>query len=193
MFGLSLEEGHFIISEPGLYRWSCTTEAGGQGVPTLGHTKSSQIRRTGGYIPTSESDSDEDIMAGRACRAEDHRTQEPTASSQGRADQGAGAEGEVRGCRRRVRWHVPGWRVGEDAPAERMDIGQNRLFRLLQADGYSRQVRPNRNVPTPARWISACSASRRPPSPTRTATLTVSRTPKVTGKAMTHAADAKAA
>ena len=56
-----------------------------------------QIRRTGGYIPTTD--------------AEDRRPAD--------AHRGTGAESAVRGRRSRVRRHVPGRRAREDAPAER--------------------------------------------------------------------------
>lgn len=108
-----------------------------------------QIRRTGGYIPTSESDSDEDIMARAVLVAQKTIKQknQQIASQQSRivelepkarfADAVAASDGTCL--------------VGELAKMLRqngMDIGQNRLFRLLQADGYLGKSGSNRNVPT---------------------------------------------
>ena len=111
-----------IISEPGLYKLvmrSRKPEAK-EFQRWVTHEVLPQIRRTGGYIPTSEPDSDEDIMARAVLVAQktiERKNQQ--ASSQGRTDQGVGAESAVHGRRSRVRRHVPGRRAREDAPAER--------------------------------------------------------------------------
>ena len=78
-----------------------------------------QIRKTGGYIPTSESDSDEDIMA-RAVLVAQKTIERKNQQLQAKDTQIKMLEPRpVRGRRGRVRRHVPGRRAREDAPAER--------------------------------------------------------------------------
>ena len=108
-----------------------------------------QIRKTGGYIPTTDADDDMTILAKAVMIGQ--RTMEAQkrkiAEQQTRivelepkarfADAVAASDGTCL--------------VGELAKMLRqngMDIGQNRLFRLLQADGYLGKSGSNRNVPT---------------------------------------------
>lgn len=110
-----------IVSEPGLYKLimrSRKPEAK-EFQRWVTHEVLPQIRKTGGYIPTSESDSDEDIMARAVLVAQktiERKNQQLQAKD---THQDVGAEGPVRGRRGRVRRHVPGRRAREDAPAER--------------------------------------------------------------------------
>ena len=111
-----------IISEPGLYKLimrSRKPEAK-EFQRWVTHEVLPQIRRTGGYIPAGDSDSDEDIMARAVLVAQKTIKQknQQIASQQSRIV-GTGAESAVRGRRSRVRRHVPGRRAREDAPAER--------------------------------------------------------------------------
>lgn len=118
-----------------------------------------QIRKTGGYIPTSESDSDEDIMA---------RFADAVAASDGTC------------------------LVGELAKMLRqngMDIGQNRLFRLLQADGYLGKSGSNRNVPTQRAMDLGLFRIKETTVTHADGHTTVSRTPKVTGKGQRYFID----
>lgn len=149
-----------------------------------------QIRRTGGYIPTSESDSDEDIMAkavlvaqktierkNQQLQAKDAqiRVLEPKARF---ADAVAASDGTCL--------------VGELAKMLRqngMDIGQNRLFRLLQADGYLGKSGSNRNVPTQRAMDLGLFRIKETTVTHADGHTTVSRTPKVTGKGQRYFID----
>jgi prophage antirepressor-like protein len=119
-----------IISEPGLYKLimrSRKPEAK-EFQRWVTHEVLPQIRKTGGYIPTSESDSDE-------------------------------------------------------------DIGQNRLFRLLRADGYLGKSGSNRNVPTQRAMDLGLFRIKETTVTHADGRTTVSRTPKVTGKGQRYFID----
>lgn len=109
-----------------------------------------QIRRTGGYIPTTDADDDMTILAKavmigqrtmeeqkrRIAAQESHINElEPKARF---ADAVAASDGTCL--------------IGELAKMLRqngLDIGQNRLFEILRQDGYLGKTGSNRNVPTP--------------------------------------------
>lgn len=141
----------YIISEPGLYRLvmrSRKPEAK-EFQRWVTHEVLPAIRKTGGYIPTTDADDDMTILAKavmigqRTMEAQKQKITEqqtrivelePKARF---ADAVAASDGTCL--------------VGELAKMLRqngMDIGQNRLFRLLQADGYLGKSGSNRNVPT---------------------------------------------
>lgn len=181
-----------IISEPGLYKLvmrSRKPEAK-EFQRWVTHEVLPQIRRTGGYIPTSESDSDEDIMAkavlvaqktierkNQQLQAKDAQIKvlEPKARS---ADAVAASDGTCL--------------VGELAKMLRqngMDIGQNRLFRLLQADGYLGKSGSNRNVPTQRAMDLGLFRIKETTVTHADGHTTVSRTPKVTGKGQRYFID----
>lgn len=182
----------YIISEPGLYRLvmrSRKPEAK-EFQRWVTHEVLPQIRKTGGYIPTSESDSDEDIMARAVLVAQktiDRKNQqlqakdaqikmlEPKARF---ADAVAASDGTCL--------------VGELAKMLRqngMDIGQNRLFRLLQADGYLGKSGSNRNVPTQRAMDLGLFRIKETTVTHADGHTTVSRTPKVTGKGQRYFID----
>lgn len=182
----------YIISEPGLYRLvmrSRKPEAK-EFQRWVTHEVLPQIRKTGGYIPTSESDSDEDIMARAVLVAQktiDRKNQqlqakdaqikmlEPKARF---ADAVAASDGTCL--------------VGELAKMLRqngMDIGQNRLFRLLQADGYLGKSGSNRNVPTQRAMELGLFRIKETTVTHADGHTTVSRTPKVTGKGQRYFID----
>lgn len=182
----------YIISEPGLYRLvmrSRKPEAK-EFQRWVTHEVLPQIRKTGGYIPTSESDSDEDIMARAVLVAQktiDRKNQqlqakdaqikmlEPKARF---ADAVAASDGTCL--------------VGELAKMLRqngMDIGQNRLFRLLQADGYLGKSGSNRNVPTQRAMNLGLFRIKETTVTHADGHTTVSRTPKVTGKGQRYFID----
>lgn len=178
-----------IISEPGLYRLvmkSRKPEAK-EFQRWVTHEVLPQIRKTGGYIPTSESDSDEDIMARAVLVAQKTIKQknQQIAEQQTRivelepkarfADAVAASDGTCL--------------VGELAKMLRqngMDIGQNRLFRLLQADGYLGKSGSNRNVPTQRAMDLGLFRIKETTVTHADGHTTVSRTPKVTGKGQTY-------
>ena len=148
------------------------------------------IRKTGGYIPTSETDDDMTILAKAVMIGQ--RTMEAQkrkiAEQQTRivelepkarfADAVAASDGTCL--------------VGERAKMLRqngMDIGQNRLFRLLQADGYLGKSGSNRNVPTQRAMDLGLFRIKETTVTHADGHTTVSRTPKVTGKGQRYFID----
>lgn len=181
-----------IVSEPGLYKLimrSRKPEAK-EFQRWVTHEVLPQIRKTGGYIPTSESDSDEDIMARAVLVAQKTIKQknQQIAEQQTRivelepkarfADAVAASDGTCL--------------VGELAKMLRqngMDIGQNRLFRLLQAEGYLGKSGSNRNVPTQRAMELGLFRIKETTVTHADGHTTVSRTPKVTGKGQRYFID----
>lgn len=181
-----------IISEPGLYRLvmrSRKPEAK-EFQRWVTHEVLPQIRKTGGYIPASETDDDMTILAKAVMIGQ--RTMEEQkqriADQQSRivelepkarfADAVAASDGTCL--------------VGELAKMLRqngMDIGQNRLFRLLQADGYLGKSGSNRNVPTQRAMDLGLFRIKETTVTHADGHTTVSRTPKVTGKGQRYFID----
>lgn len=181
-----------IISEPGLYKLvmrSRKPEAK-EFQRWVTHEVLPSIRRTGGYIPTSETDDDMTILAKAVMIGQ--RTMEAQkrkiAEQQTRivelepkarfADAVAASDGTCL--------------VGELAKMLRqngMDIGQNRLFRLLQADGYLGKSGSNRNVPTQRAMDLGLFRIKETTVTHADGHTTVSRTPKVTGKGQRYFID----
>lgn len=181
-----------IISEPGLYRLvmrSRKPEAK-EFQRWVTHELLPQIRKTGGYIPTTAADDDMTILAKAVMIGQ--RTMEAQkqkiAEQQTRivelepkarfADAVAASDGTCL--------------VGELAKMLRqngMDIGQNRLFRLLQADGYLGKSGSNRNVPTQRAMELGLFRIKETTVTHADGHTTVSRTPKVTGKGQRYFID----
>lgn len=182
----------YIISEPGLYRLvmkSRKPEAK-EFQRWVTHEVLPRIRRTGGYIPTSDADDDMTILAKavmigqRTMEAQKQKITEqqsrivelePKARF---ADAVAASDGTCL--------------VGELAKMLRqngMDIGQNRLFRLLQADGYLGKSGSNRNVPTQRAMDLGLFRIKETTVTHADGHTTVSRTPKVTGKGQRYFID----
>ena len=181
-----------IISEPGLYKLimrSRKPEAK-EFQRWVTHEVLPQIRKTGGYIPTTDADDDMTILAKAVMIGQ--RTMEAQkrkiAEQQTRivelepkarfADAVAAFDGTCL--------------VGELAKMLRqngMDIGQNRLFRLLQADGYLGKSGSNRNVPTQRAMDLGLFRIKETTVTHADGHTTVSRTPKVTGKGQRYFID----
>ena len=181
-----------IISEPGLYKLvmrSRKPEAK-EFQRWVTHEVLPSIRRTGGYIPTTDADDDMTILAKAVMIGQ--RTMEAQkqkiAEQQTRivelepkarfADAVAASDGTCL--------------VGELAKMLRqngMDIGQNRLFRLLQADGYLGKSGSNRNVPTQRAMELGLFRIKETTVTHADGHTTVSRTPKVTGKGQRYFID----
>ena len=181
-----------IISEPGLYRLvmrSRKPEAK-EFQRWVTHEVLPQIRKTGGYIPTTAADDDMTILAKAVMIGQ--RTMEAQkqkiAEQQTRivelepkarfADAVAASDGTCL--------------VGELAKMLRqngMDIGQKRLFRLLQADGYLGKSGSNRNVPTQRAMDLGLFRIKETTVTHADGHTTVSRTPKVTGKGQRYFID----
>lgn len=181
-----------IISEPGLYKLvmrSRKPEAK-EFQRWVTHEVLPQIRRTGGYIPTSEPDSDEDIMARAVLVAQ------KTIERKNQQLQAKDAQIKVLEPKARFADAVAAsdgtCLVGELAKMLRqngMDIGQNRLFRLLQADGYLGKSGSNRNVPTQRAMDLGLFRIKETTVTHADGHTTVSRTPKVTGKGQRYFID----
>lgn len=181
-----------IISEPGLYSLvmrSRKPEAK-EFQRWVTHEVLPAIRKTGGYIPTTDADDDMTILAKAVMIGQ--RTMEAQkqkiAEQQTRivelepkarfADAVAASDGTCL--------------VGELAKMLRqngMDIGQNRLFRLLQADGYLGKSGSNRNVPTQRAMDLGLFRIKETTVTHADGHTTVSRTPKVTGKGQRYFID----
>lgn len=178
-----------IISEPGLYRLvmkSRKPEAK-EFQRWVTHEVLPQIRRTGGYIPASDTDSDEDIMARAVLVAQKtiERKNQQIAEQQTRivelepkarfADAVAASDGTCL--------------VGELAKMLRQNglkVGQNRLFQILRDDGYLGKFNSNRNVPTQRAMDLGLFRIKETTVTHADGHTTVSRTPKVTGKGQTY-------
>lgn len=142
-----------------------------------------QIRRTGGYIPASETDDDITILAkavmiGQRTMEEQKRR---IAEQQSRivelepkalfADAVAASDGTCL--------------VGELAKMLRqngLNIGQNRLFQLLRDDGFFGKSGSNRNMPTQKAMDLGLFRIKETAVTHSDGHVTISRTPKVTGK-----------
>lgn len=181
-----------IVSEPGLYKLimrSRKPEAK-EFQRWVTHEVLPSIRKTGGYIPTSESDSDEDIMARAVLVAQ------KTIERKNQQLQAKDAQIKVLEPKARFADAVAAsdgtCLVGELAKMLRqngMDIGQNRLFRLLQADGYLGKSGSNRNVPTQRAMDLGLFRIKETTVTHADGHTTVSRTPKVTGKGQRYFID----
>lgn len=181
-----------IISEPGLYRLvmkSRKPEAK-EFQRWVTHEVLPQIRKTGGYIPASDTDSDEDIMARAVLVAQ------KTIERKNQQLQAKDAQIKVLEPKARFADAVAAsdgtCLVGELAKMLRqngMDIGQNRLFRLLQADGYLGKSGSNRNVPTQRAMDLGLFRIKETTVTHADGHTTVSRTPKVTGKGQRYFID----
>lgn len=146
-----------------------------------------QIRRTGGYIPASETDDDITILAKavmigqrtmeeqkrRIAEQSEHiKALEPKARF---ADAVAASDGTCL--------------IGELAKMLRqngLDIGQNRLFEILRQDGYLGKTGSNRNVPTQKAMDLGLFRIKETAITHSDGHVTINRTAKVTGKGQTY-------
>lgn len=146
-----------------------------------------QIRKTGGYIPTTDADDDMTILAkavmiGQRTMEEQKRRiaeqsthikeLEPKARF---ADAVAASDGTCL--------------IGELAKMLRqngLDIGQNRLFEILRQDGYLGKTGSNRNVPTQKAMDLGLFRIKETAVTHSDGHVTINRTAKVTGKGQTY-------
>lgn len=181
-----------IISEPGLYKLimrSRKPEAH-EFQRWVTHEVLPQIRKTGGYIPTSESDSDEDIMARAVLVAQktikqknqqiaEQQTRIVELEPKARFADAVAASDDT--CL-----------IGELAKMllqNGIPVGQNRLFRLLRAEGYLGKSGSNRNMPTQRAMELGLFRIKETTVTHADGHTTVSRTPKVTGKGQRYFID----
>ena len=170
-----------IVSESGLYALVLASRK------PEAHEVLPQIRRTGGYIPTNDTDDDMTILAKAvmigqrtmeeqkrkiAAQSERIKTLEPKARF---ADAVSASDGTCL--------------IGELAKMLRqngMDIGQNRLFQILRDDGFLGKTGSNRNVPTQKAMDMRLFKIKETAIEHSDGHVTINRTPKVTGKGQTY-------
>lgn len=178
-----------IVSEAGLYRLvmkSRKPEAK-EFQRWVTHEVLPQIRKTGGYIPTTDADDDMTILAKavmigqrtmesqkqRIAEQSEHiKALEPKARF---ADAVAASDGTCL--------------IGELAKMLRqngLDIGQNRLFEILRQDGYLGKTGSNRNVPTQKAMDLGLFRIKETAVTHSDGHVTINRTAKVTGKGQTY-------
>lgn len=146
-----------------------------------------QIRRTGGYIPTTDADDDMTILAKavmigqRTMEAQKRRIAEQSEHIKALepkarfADAVAVSDGTCL--------------IGELAKMLRqngLDIGQNRLFEILRQDGYLGKNGSNRNVPTQRAMDLGLFRIKETAITHSDGHVTINRTAKVTGKGQTY-------
>lgn len=178
-----------IVSEPGIYSLVLASRKpeAREFKRWVTHEVLPRIRRTGGYIPTSDMDDDMTILAKavmigqrtmeeqkRRIEAQESRIRElePKALF---ADAVAASDGTCL--------------VGELAKMLRqngMDIGQNRLFKLLRDDGYLGKSGANTNVPTQKAMELGLFRIKETAVTHSDGHVTISRTPKVSGKGQAY-------
>lgn len=178
-----------LINESGLYRVLMRSQRP-EAVPFqrwLAHEVVPEIRRNGGYIATSPEDSDVDIMARALLIAQKtiDRKNELIALHEATiedmkpkalfADAVADSDGTCL--------------IGELAKMmcqNGLEIGQNRLFKLLQRDGYLGKSGSNRNVPTQRSMDMKLFRIKETAVTHSDGRVTINRTPKVTGKGQAY-------
>lgn len=178
-----------LINESGLYRVLMRSQRP-EAVPFqrwLAHEVVPEIRRNGGYIATSTEDSDADIMARALLIAQKtiNRKNELIALHEATiedmkpkalfADAVADSDGTCL--------------IGELAKMmcqNGLEIGQNRLFKLLQRDGYLGKSGSNRNVPTQRSMDMKLFRIKETAVTHSDGRVTINRTPKVTGKGQAY-------
>lgn len=178
-----------LINESGLYRVLMRSQRP-EAIPFqrwLAHEVVPEIRRNGGYIATSPEDSDADIMARALLIAQKtiDRKNELIALHEATiedmkpkalfADAVADSDGTCL--------------IGELAKMmcqNGLEIGQNRLFKLLQRDGYLGKSGSNRNVPTQRSMDMKLFRIKETAVTHSDGRVTINRTPKVTGKGQAY-------
>lgn len=178
-----------IVSESGLYALVLASRKpeAHEFKRWVTHEVLPQIRRTGGYIPTTDADDDMTILAKavmigqrtmeeqkrRIAAQESHINElEPKARF---ADAVAASDGTCL--------------IGELAKMLRqngLDIGQNRLFEILRQDGYLGKTGSNRNVPTQKAMDLGLFRIKETVITHSDGHVTINRTAKVTGKGQTY-------
>lgn len=181
-----------IVSESGLYALVLASRKpeAHEFQRWVTHEVLPQIRKTGGYIPTTDVDDDMTILAKavmigqrtmeeqkRRIRAQESHISELEPKARF-ADAVAASDGTCL--------------VGELAKMLRqngLDIGQNRLFEILRQDGYLGKTGSNRNVPTQKAMDLGLFRIKETAITHSDGHVTVNRTAKVTGKGQTYFID----
>ena len=178
-----------IVSESGLYALVLASRKpeAHEFKRWVTHEVLPQIRKTGGYIPTTDVDDGMTILAKavmigqrtmeeqkrRIAEQSEHiKVLEPKARF---ADAVAASDGACL--------------IGELAKMLRqngLDIGQNRLFEILRQDGYLGKTGSNRNVPTQKAMDLGLFRIKETAITHSDGHVTINRTAKVTGKGQTY-------
>lgn len=178
-----------IVSESGLYALVLASRKpeAHEFKRWVTHEVLPQIRKTGGYIPTTDMDDDMTILAKavmigqrtmetqkrRIAEQYEHiKALEPKARF---ADAVAASDGTCL--------------IGELAKMLRqngLNIGQNRLFEILRQDGYLGKTGSNRNVPTQKAMDLGLFRIKETAITHSDGHVTINRTAKVTGKGQTY-------
>lgn len=187
-----------VLTESGLYRAILNRETAYVKEPEaqafvkrfqrwVTHEVLPSIRRTGGYIPTTDVDDDMTILAKavmigqRTMETQKRRIAEQQTRIVGLepkarfADAVAASDGTCL--------------IGELAKMLRqngLDIGQNRLFEILRQDGYLGKTGSNRNVPTQKAMDLGLFRIKETAITHSDGHVTINRTAKVTGKGQTY-------
>lgn len=187
-----------VLTESGLYRSILNREIAYVKEPEaqafvkrfqrwVTHEVLPQIRKTGGYIPTTDADDDMTILAKavmigqRTMEAQKRRIAEQSEHIKALepkarfADAVAASDGTCL--------------IGELAKMLRqngLDIGQNRLFEILRQDGYLGKTGSNRNVPTQKAMDLGLFRIKETAITHSDGHVTINRTAKVTGKGQTY-------
>lgn len=187
-----------VLTESGLYRSILNREIAYVKEPEaqafvkrfqrwVTHEVLPQIRKTGGYIPTTDADDDMTILAKavmigqRTMEAQKQRIAEQSEHIKALepkarfADAVAASDGTCL--------------IGELAKMLRqngLDIGQNRLFEILRQDGYLGKTGSNRNVPTQKAMDLGLFRIKETAITHSDGHVTINRTAKVTGKGQTY-------
>lgn len=178
-----------IVSESGLYALVLASRKpeAHEFKRWVTHEVLPQIRKTGGYIPTTDVDDDMTILAKavmigqrtmeeqkrRIAEQSEHiKVLEPKSRF---ADAVAASDGTCL--------------IGELAKMLRqngLDIGQNRLFEILRQDGYLGKTGSNRNAPTQKAMDLGLFRIKETAITHSDGHVTINRTAKVTGKGQTY-------
>lgn len=178
-----------IVSESGLYALVLASRKpeAHEFKRWVTHEVLPQIRRTGGYIPTTDADDDMTILAKavmigqRTMEAQKRRIAEQSEHIKALepkarfADAVAASDGTCL--------------IGELAKMLRqngLDIGQNRLFEILRQDGYLGKTGSNRNVLTQKAMDLGLFRIKETAITHSDGHVTINRTAKVTGKGQTY-------
>lgn len=178
-----------IVSESGLYALVLASRKpeAHEFKRWVTHEVLPQIRKTGGYIPTTDVDDDMTILAKavmigqrtmeeqkrRIAEQSEHiKVLEPKARF---ADAVAASDGTclIRELAKMLRQNG-------------LDIGQNRLFEILRQDGYLGKTGSNRNVPTQKDMDLGLFRIKETAITHSDGHVTINRTAKVTGKGQTY-------
>lgn len=178
-----------IVSESGLYALVLASRKpeAHEFKRWVTHEVLPQIRKTGGYIPTTDADDDMTILAKavmigqRTMEAQKRRIAEQSEHIKALepkarfADAVAASDGTCL--------------IGELAKMLRqngLDIGQNRLFEILRQDCYLGKTGSNRNVPTQRAMDLGLFRIKETAITHSDGHVTINRTAKVTGKGQTY-------